>query len=84
MQSSQIVLVQVISGILLWTYGAMSRKQFVIVLTFTHSSVSGLCYRYHLGSFEKRGRIDLQQASTDSTNCQGPQQLVLPKGCNSL
>jgi hypothetical protein len=40
-QSSRIVLVQVASGILLWTNGEMSRKRFMNELTLAHTTVSG-------------------------------------------
>lgn len=58
-QSSQIVLVQVASGILRWTNGKRSRKRSV----FKDASVRSSRFGAAVGSFAKRGEKNLPQAS---------------------
>ena len=58
-QSSQIVLLQVASGILLWTNGARSRKRSV----FKNTAVPSSCFEEAMGSFVKREKKNLPQAS---------------------
>jgi hypothetical protein len=49
-----------------------------------NATVSGARVCDSVGSLAKCRRKDPGQASTDSTNCQGLQKLVLPKGSNSF